>query len=129
MAILQRRGEKAVSIHLRSSDGSHNCGRTAGQDTKACCLTVSSLTCLLLEDMMKQSRADIEARQGLAKTESVQATLMLDAFELLVQLQFWQGPGCLHVVGKATTSFASVKMEELVRTSVHLGRSCSRILK
>ncbi len=96
---------------------------------KACCLTVSSLTCLLLEDMMKQSRADIEARQGLAKTENVQATLMLDAFELLVQLQFWQGPGCLHFVGKATTSFASVKMEELVRTSVHLGRSCSRIVK
>ncbi len=38
----------------------------------ACCVTTSSLTWLLLEDMMKRWHVDIQARQGLAKTESVQ---------------------------------------------------------
>ena len=47
-------------------------------------VTVSSLTCLLLEDMMKRWRADIKARQGLAKTQPVYAALMLDASKLHV---------------------------------------------
>ncbi len=51
---------------------------------KACFVTTSSLTWLLLEDMMKRWQVDIQARQGLAKTESAQTTLMLDAFELHV---------------------------------------------
>lgn len=90
---------------------------------------MSSLICLLLEDMMKWLHVDIKARQGLAITETVQATLMLDAVELLVQVQFWQGLNCLHFVGKAATSFTSVKLKDPVQTSVTLSRSCSRILK
>lgn len=120
-------------MHLSSLAGSHYCGGTAGQDMKACCLTVSSLTCLLLEDMMKRWHVDIKAKQGLAKTQLVHATLMLYASKLLVQVQFWQGPGCLHFVGKAATSFTSVKVEDPVQTSVIivriiLSRSYSRIL-
>lgn len=96
---------------------------------KARCLTVSSLTCLLLEDMMKRWHVDIKAKQGLAKTQLV----TLQNATALQQVQFWQGPGCLHFVGKAATSFTSVKVEDPVQTSVIivriiLSRSCSRIL-
>ena len=45
-------------------------------------VTMSLLTCLLLEDMMKRWRADIKARQGLAKAGFLHAALMLDGIQV-----------------------------------------------